>query len=47
MSLLRGTDASIREVALRCGGAEPRTFTWFIKRALGVSPLEVRKKEGM
>lgn len=47
MSLLRGTDASVREVALRCGVAEPRTFTRFIKRAVGLSPLEVRKKEGM
>lgn len=45
MSLLRGTDASVREVALRCGVAEPRTFTRFIKRAVGVSPLEVRKKK--
>lgn len=45
MSLLRGTDAPVREVALRCGFAEPRTFTRFIKRALGVSPLEVRKKK--
>ena len=47
MSLLRGTDASVREVALRCGVAEPRTFTRFSKRAVGLSPLEVRKKEGM
>lgn len=47
MSLLRGTDASVREVALRCGFAEPRTFTRFIKRAVGLSPLEVRKKEGV
>ena len=47
MSLLRGTNASVREVALRCGVAEPRTFTRFIKRAVGLSPLEMRKKEGM
>ncbi len=43
VALLHGTDAPVREVALRCGFSESRTFTRFIKRALGATPLEVRK----
>lgn len=43
LSLLRGTDLSIQEVARRCGFAEARSFTRFVKRATGEPPLTLRK----
>ncbi len=45
-ALLRGTDAPVKEVAARCGFAEPRTFTRFIRRALNCTPLECRRGKG-
>ncbi len=44
MSLLQGTDLRISEVAKRCGFAELRSFSRFIRRITGLGPREFRKK---
>lgn len=45
-ALLRGTSLPVGEVAKRCGFAETRSFSRFIRRCHGVSPLELRKQGG-
>ena len=45
-ALLRGTSLPVGEVARRCGFAEARSFSRFIRRCHGVSPLELRKQGG-
>ena len=44
LSLLQGTDLSIDEIAKQCGFSDRRTFTRFIRRCCGVSPLNYRKQ---
>lgn len=43
-ALLVGTDEPIGVVAERCGFADGQSFLKFIRRSLGGSPLEVRRK---
>lgn len=46
IALLRGTSLPVGEVAKRCGFAETRSFSRFIRRGNQVSPLEMRKQGG-
>jgi len=41
-----GAGLPVNEVAKRCGFAETRSFSRFIRRCHGVSPLELRKQGG-
>ncbi len=43
--LIYGTDLPVLEISRLCGFADPHTFTRFIKRALGLSPLQCRKQK--
>ena len=43
--LIYGTDLPVSEISRLCGFADPHTFTRFIKRALGMSPLQCRKQK--
>lgn len=45
-ALLRGTSLPVGEAAKRCGFAETRSFSRFIRRCHGVSPLELRRQGG-
>lgn len=42
-SLLSGTDLSIGEIAEKCGYRDISTFSRFVRRGTGFSPLEFRK----
>lgn len=44
--LIYGTDLPVSEISRLCGFADPHTFSRFIKRALGMPPLQCRKKKG-
>ena len=41
--LLLNTDFSVKELAARCGFADPNTFNRFIRRNMGMSPIAYRK----
>lgn len=41
--LIGGTDMPVHEMSRACGFADPHTFSRFIRRALGNSPLQLRK----
>ena len=43
--LIYGTDLPVSEISRLCGFSDPHTFTRFIKRALGMSPLKCRKQK--
>jgi len=43
LSLLKGTDLPMAEVAESCGFSDRHTFTRFVKRATGASPREIRE----
>ena len=43
LTLLRGTDLPVKEIALRCGYTEQTSFARLIRRATGMSPGELRK----
>lgn len=43
-ALLTGTDEPIGMVAERCGFADGQSFLKFIRRSMGGSPLEIRKR---
>lgn len=45
LSLLRGTDLPVGEIAEQCGFSDRRTFTRFIRRCCGYSPLNFRKRQ--
>ncbi len=46
MSLLRGTDLPVGEIAGQCGFNDRRTFSRFIRRSCECSPLELRRGRG-
>ncbi len=46
IALLHGTSLPVTEVARRCGFAEARSFSRFIRRSVNLSPLELRKQGG-
>ena len=46
IALLRGTSLPVNEIAHRCGFAEARSFSRFIRRGTRLSPLELRKQGG-
>lgn len=41
--LIYGTDLNVIQMSQLCGFSEPHTFTRFIKRAIGASPMQCRK----
>lgn len=45
MSLLRGTDLPVGEIAAQCGFSCPKTFSRFVRRCCGYSPAGLRKQE--
>ena len=44
LALLRGSELSVREIARRCGYTELTSFSRMLRRAAGMSPVEIRKQ---
>ena len=44
LALLRGTELSVKEIARRCGYTELTSFSRMLRRAVGISPVEIRKR---